>query len=125
MWRRSGDFLLPNPAGLPSRTWASLDGPIMFYHKLRQEYDVRLVSPTGRPPHPIARINLRFSIANTLILSTPVIAARRGNIYPEAAGYEGRCFQTARPSFRLASMRARVRYSRLSNSEAGVCRACP
>jgi hypothetical protein len=108
MWRRAGDaFLRPNPAGLPSWTWASLDGPVMFHHELRQENGVRLFSPAGRPLSPIARLHQLPDRSNGgpmhLQISAPVIPARRSFISPEKAGCEGHCFHAADPSWRVRS----------------------
>jgi len=101
MWRRSGGFLCPNPAGLPSWTWASLDGPVMFHHQLSQQDGVKLFSPAGRPLHAMAQLHLLPGATKGLLLSTPLVAAQRMGIYPERAGCEGHCFQTAEPAFKV------------------------
>ena len=105
MWRRGGDFLRPNPARMPSWSWASLDGPVMFHHELLQENGVRLLSPAGRALNAMARVHqLPDNPALPHIqISTPVIAARRGGNSTKYASSAGHCFQTADPSFLIQS----------------------
>jgi len=111
MWRRAGDFLVPNPSGLPSWSWASLDGRIAFHYKTLQENGDQLTSLAGRSLHPEARI-YRLPSADPLFphlqLSSSVISARHNGVNTpyrpsKNFGHFGDCFMVPAPCYELQS----------------------
>lgn len=116
MWRRGGDFLRPNPARMPSWSWASLNGRVIFHYKLLQENGVRLLSRAGRALNAIAKVHqLPDNPALPHVqLSASIMAARQGGNCPKDPHWMGPCFLTADPSFLIRSEYQKSHFDPLS-----------
>ncbi|KAI9154740.1 HET-domain-containing protein [Paramyrothecium foliicola] len=108
MWRRGEQFLVTNGSKVPSWSWASLDGYIVYQCSLDQEDGVVFRAPSTMPLSPIAKIvNLPIDGSRTqsLEIAAPIASAGKGephcNGVTRTMGCQVHCFQLIDNCFRV------------------------